>query len=166
VASVLVIAAVIDTAAIPAIATVAALVPAAAIDLRERRLPDSWALAAAVILLATTWVAWMLGLSFDAVEMLLGALAMAGPLLLVHLVSPGAMGFGDVKAGVVLGAALGSVDWRLGLVALTVAAGSGAVVGAARRTSTIPFGPCLVIGSALALVADDLWLMILSNGGG
>jgi leader peptidase (prepilin peptidase)/N-methyltransferase len=75
------------------------------------------------------------------------------------------MGFGDVKAGVVLGAALGTVDWRLGIVALTVAAGLGVVVGAIRRSATIPFGPFLVLGAALALLTDDLWLAALSTGG-
>ncbi len=45
------------------------------------------------------------------------ALAFAGPLLLLHLVSPAAMGFGDVKAGIVLGYALGLVHWHLALAA-------------------------------------------------
>ncbi len=74
-----------DPAALPAIATVAALVPAAAIDVRERRLPDTWVLGAAFTLLSTTWLAWMLGQSFDARSMLLGASVMAGPMLLLHL---------------------------------------------------------------------------------
>jgi leader peptidase (prepilin peptidase)/N-methyltransferase len=155
-----------DSAAIPAAATVVALVPAAAVDIRERRLPDSFVFAAAAVLLATTWAAWMFGQTFDATAIALGALAMAGPMLLVHLVSPGAMGFGDVKAGVVLGAALGTVDWRLGLVALTLAAGLGVAVGAVRRSATIPFGPFLVIGATVSLVVDDVWLTALSNGGG
>jgi leader peptidase (prepilin peptidase)/N-methyltransferase len=159
------ITAISDSAALPAAATVAVLVPAAAVDIRERRLPDSWVLAAAVVLLATTWVAWLFGQTFDATALALGALVMAGPMMLVHLVSPGAMGFGDVKTGVVLGAALGTVDWRLGLVALTLAAGLGAAVGAARRSATIPFGPFLVLGAAFALVVDDVWLAALSNGG-
>ena len=158
--------ALIDPATLPAIATVAALVPAAAIDVRERRLPDTWVLGAAFTLLSTTWLAWMLGQSFDARSMLLGASVMAGPMLLLHLLSPGSMGFGDVKAGVVLGAALGTLDWRLGLVALTLAAGLGVVVGAVRRSATIPFGPFLVLGATLAILGDDLWLAALSNGGG
>jgi leader peptidase (prepilin peptidase)/N-methyltransferase len=164
--AVLAVTAISDHAAIPAAATVAALFPAAAIDVRERRLPDSWMLTSAAILLATTWMAWMLGQSFDATAIALGASVMAGPMLVVHLFSPEAMGFGDVKAGVVLGAALGTLDWRLGLVALTLAAGLGVVVGAVRRSATIPFGPFLVLGATLALVADDLWLAALSNGGG
>jgi leader peptidase (prepilin peptidase)/N-methyltransferase len=116
--------------------------------------------------MSTTWVAWMLGQSFDAGSMLLGASMMAGPMLLLHLVSPGSMGFGDVKAGVVLGAALGTLDWRLGLVALTVAAGLGVVVGAVRRSATIPFGPFLVLGATVAILGENLWLAALSNGGG
>jgi leader peptidase (prepilin peptidase)/N-methyltransferase len=159
------VAAINDPATIPAAAAVAALIPAAIVDVRERRLPHRWVLGAAITLLSTTWVAWTLGQSFDAGSMLLGPLVMAGPMLLLHLASPASMGFGDVKAGVVLGAALGTLDWRLGLVALTLAAGLGATVGIARRTSTIPFGPFLVTGAALALLGDDLWLAALSNGG-
>jgi leader peptidase (prepilin peptidase)/N-methyltransferase len=162
----LVVAAISDPAATPAAATVAAMVPAAAIDVRERRLPDGWVSAAVAVLLATTWVAWMFGQTFDTTAIALGALVMSGPMLLVHLVSPGAMGFGDVKAGFVLGAALGTVDWRLGLVALTLAAGLGVAVGAIRRSATIPFGPFLVLGATFSLVADDVWLTALSNGGG
>jgi leader peptidase (prepilin peptidase)/N-methyltransferase len=164
--SVVLVTALIEPAALPATVTVAALVPAAAIDVRERRLPDSWVLGAALALVATTWTAWMLGQSFDAGSMLLGASVMAGPMLLLHVVSPGSMGFGDVKAGVVLGAALATLDWRLGLVALTLAAGIGAVVGAARRSATIPFGPFLVLGATLAILGDDRWLAALSIGGG
>jgi leader peptidase (prepilin peptidase)/N-methyltransferase len=163
---VLLVTALTHPAALPAIATVAALVPAAAIDVRERRLPDTWVLGAALILFATTWTAWMLGQSFDAGSVLLGAAVMAGPMMLLHAVSPGSMGFGDVKAGVVLGAALGTLDWRLGLVALTLAAGLGVVVGAVRRSSTIPFGPFLVLGATLAILGSDRWLTALSNGGG
>ena len=81
---------------------------------------------------------------------------MAGPLLALHLVSPDAMGFGDVKASIVLGAALGSVDWRLGLVALSIGAGSAAAVGLARRLHTIAFGPFLVVSAAVTLVATTV----------
>jgi prepilin signal peptidase PulO-like enzyme (type II secretory pathway) len=66
----------------------------------------------------------------------------------------------------VLGAALGTLDWRLGLVALTLAAGLGVVVGAVRGSSTIPFGPFLLLGATLAILGDDQWLAALSNGGG
>lgn len=163
-ATALVVTAVIDPVVAPAAAAVAMLVPAAAVDLRERRLPDAWIIAAGVTLVAATWTAWMLGQSVDAVGMLVGTLAFAGPLLVLHLISPTSMGFGDVKAGLVLGAALGAVDWRLALLALTAAAGLAALIGAVRRATTIAFGPFLVIGATLALVTHERWLAALSNG--
>ncbi|HEX7247806.1 MAG TPA: type II secretion system F family protein, partial [Actinomycetota bacterium] len=45
----------------------------------------------------------------------LGAAVLGGPLLVTHLVTPAGMGFGDVKAGAVLGAAL-LRSWMLGLI--------------------------------------------------
>ena len=51
-------------------------------------------------------------------DVLTGALVVAGPLLAVHLITPSGMGFGDVKAGAVLGAAMGLIDVELALLAL------------------------------------------------
>jgi len=138
----------------PALA-VAAMVPAAVIDIRERRLPDRLVTFAAGVFATGTWIAWLSGQPFDVSTIFFGALVMAGPILALHLLSPGSMGFGDVKAAVVLGAALGSVDWHLAVVGLTVASGLGAAIGIGRRSRTIPFGPFLVIGSAIALVAGS-----------
>ena len=76
-----------------------------------------------------------------------GRIAMAVPVLILHVVSPDSMGFGDVKAALVLGAAVGTIDWRLGAVALCLAALSGAVAGVLGRRRTIAFGPCLVFGA-------------------
>jgi leader peptidase (prepilin peptidase)/N-methyltransferase len=84
-----------------------------------------------------------------------GAAAMALPVLALHLVSPASMGFGDVKAAAVLGAAVGTVDWRLGAVALCLAAFSGAGVGLLTRRRTIAFGPFLVFGAWFALLARE-----------
>ena len=83
---------------------------------------------------------------------------MAMPLLVLHLVAPRSMGFGDVKAALVLGAAVGTLAWQLGLVALCAAAGLGAGVGLARRSATIAFGPFLVAGAAVALIGFEVGL--------
>lgn len=143
-----------DTSQRAAAVTVAATLPAAVVDIRERRLPDRWVAFAAGVLAATAWMAWVFGEFVDLSGMLLGAAAMAGPILLLHLVSPASMGFGDVKASLVLGAAVGSVDWKLAVAGLTLAAGLAATIGIVGRMRTIPFGPFLVIGSAIALAAD------------
>lgn len=135
----------------------AVMVGAALIDLRERRLPDVWVGAAAVgfPVGATATLLADGNAGIDVIGALLGALVMAFPLLVLHLASPEAMGFGDVKAVVVLGAALGAVDWRLTLLALCIASSVGALVGFGARRRTIPFGPFLVFGTWAALIVGE-----------
>ena len=48
---------------------------------------------------------------------LIGALLLAGPMLIVHLVRPEGFGFGDVKFGLLIGLGLGAVAVLLVLVA-------------------------------------------------
>ena len=84
--------------------------------------------------------------------MIAGALAMALPLLVLHLATPQAMGFGDVKLAVVLGAAVGVADWRLALVVLALASGAAVAVAVVRRRSSIAFGPALAAATCAVLV--------------
>lgn len=70
------------------------------------------------------------------------------------------MGFGDVKLAPILGATLGWVAVASAIVGLFLAFALGAIVGlalmAARRAgrrSALPFGPFLLVGSAIGLVA-------------
>lgn len=136
---------------------VAVMLGAAHIDMRERRLPDVWLGGAAFAFIAFAALAPLLGVGapVDVSGAALGAASMAAPLLALHLLSPDAMGFGDVKAAVVLGAALGALDWRLTIVALLVASLLGAATGLAARQRTIPFGPFLVLGTWVALIAHE-----------
>jgi leader peptidase (prepilin peptidase)/N-methyltransferase len=150
----------------PATLTIAAMVPAAGIDARSRRLPDPWIGAAATVLATTLASSWALGGRPEPVSILAGAAAVTTPLLALHLISPRSMGFGDVKAALVLGAALGTVTWQLGVVALCAASGLGAAVGLARRSATIAFGPFLVLGAAVALVGSELGLAVVAEGSG
>ena len=145
---------------------VACLLPAIVIDARERRLPDVWSAAGGAVLMIAVPASLLVGASPALGSMLLGAAMLGGPLLVVHVVSPTAMGFGDVKAGAVLGAAAGNVDWRLALVALTLASGAAGAVGIARRARTIAFGPFLVVATAAVLVSDHVWLPGLVDGSG
>lgn len=154
----------IDVVPAPAGLAVVALLPAAVIDLRERRLPDLWVGSAAAVFLAATMTAWIGGESPAVGHAGLGVLLTAGPILTLHLVSPASMGFGDVKAAAVLGLAVGSVDWRLAIVALTLAAGAAGATGIVARVRTIAFGPFLVLGAATALVASDRWLAPMLDG--
>jgi leader peptidase (prepilin peptidase)/N-methyltransferase len=142
-----------DASQCAAALAVAAMTPAAVIDIRERRLPDRWVAFAAGVLAAATWAVWVSGRSVDLTSVFLGVAVLAGPILALHLVSPGSMGFGDVKAAIVLGATVGSVHWQLAVAALSVGAGLAAVVGIVGRMRTVPLGPFLVLGSATALAA-------------
>jgi leader peptidase (prepilin peptidase) / N-methyltransferase len=165
----LIVAAVVGAVPFPAAAAVALLVPAALVDIQQRRLPDGWIAAALGVLVTTLAVGSAVGRPVDIgstmTGVLGGAVAMALPVLVLHLVSPESMGFGDVKAAVVLGAAVGTIDWRLGAIALCVAALTGAGVGLGTRRRTIPFGPFLVLGAWIALLAHQQILDAVFTGG-
>lgn len=137
---------------------IALLVPAAVIDIEQRRIPDAWVVSGGICVIVTLVVDSVVGQPNEA-EVLpgtaLGAIAMTLPVLALHLVSPASMGFGDVKAAVVLGAAIGTTDARLAAVALCLAAAGGATVGLAARRRTIPFGPFLVSASVLVVLTHD-----------
>jgi leader peptidase (prepilin peptidase) / N-methyltransferase len=163
------VAAGVGTVPWPAAAAVALLVPAAAVDVEQRRLPDAWVGAALTVLVTTLAVGSSFGRATDLgpvmTEALGGSIAMAFPVLALHLVSPASMGFGDVKAALVLGAAVGTIDWRLGAIALCIAASTGAGVGLCTRRHTIAFGPFLVFGAWFALLAHQQILGAVFTGG-
>ena len=139
--------------------TVAGLTIAALVDVRERRLPDSMIIAAATVFTICIGIETTTReMDLSVIGMVGGVAAFGGPLLVLHLVAPASMGFGDVKAGLVLGAAIGVVDWQLALVGLALAAGLTAIVGILTRASTIAFGPGLVTASAIALAAHPMLL--------
>ena len=144
--------------AVDTVAT-AFLVPLVLVDLRERRLPDPLTLGGAACVLALLAARGALtGDLGPSAHGLLGAVAMAGVLLVFHLASPHGMGFGDVKLGLLLGLVVGARSLDLVLVALLLAGLLGALGGLAmivrhrRRDVTLPFGPYLAAGAALALV--------------
>jgi leader peptidase (prepilin peptidase) / N-methyltransferase len=152
---------------IPAAAgvTLALSVPPAVIDIRERRLPDVWIATALVGLATALAVGAALGHPVDLSSVLSGALAMSAPIIVLHLISPAAMGFGDVKLSIVMGAALGTVDWRLAMVALSAAGLLGATYGLAAGRRTVPFGPFLVVGSLVTLLASGPMLAVFIEAG-
>jgi leader peptidase (prepilin peptidase)/N-methyltransferase len=132
---------------------VAVLVPAALIDVHHRRLPNRWVGAAAVCFVVVALAGAAHGEPIDATGALAGAGLLIAPMLALHLLSPASMGFGDVKAGAVLGACLGALDWRLALAGLALAAGLTSCVAIARGRSEVAFGPGLVVGALIALGA-------------
>lgn len=125
------------------------------VDLRTHRLPNRLVVLSAVAACLGIVAAIAGGTPSAPVGAFAGALGFAGPLVVMHLVAPAAIGFGDVKLAAALGLALGLVDPRLGILALCVASGVTATAGIATRRSSLPLGPGLVVGSALALVIGE-----------
>lgn len=133
----------------------------AAVDLRVRRLPDLLTLplagAALVLLGVTALVPEHAG---EWTTALLGSLALGGGYFVLFLINPAGMGFGDVKLALGAGAVLGWYGWpavMLGTFAgfLLGALYGGALVVARRagRKTAIPFGPFLIAGALLGLLA-------------
>lgn len=91
---------------------------------------------------------------------LLAAAAVFGVLLVMALMSPRGMGMGDVKLGAVLGLHLGWLGWPhvvLGVTAgFVVQALLALALMATRRAglrSELPFGPALLLGTGLVVLA-------------
>lgn len=130
------------------------------IDMTERRLPNELALLAACAVAATA-AGVTIAQGFDvgadvAMSVVAGAALFGGPMLVLHLLSPGGMGFGDVKAGVMLGGAIGLIDAWSCLVGLFVGSALTAALGMVGRRRAVPFGPGLVAGTEVALVVARL----------
>ncbi|MGV4891167.1 prepilin peptidase [Streptomyces viridosporus] len=132
----------------------------AVVDFRVQRLPDPLTLpfaGAALVLLGP--VALTPGHAGEWTTALLGALALGAGYLVLFLLNPAGMGFGDVKLALGAGAVLGWYGWptvMLGTFAgfLFGALYGGALVVARRagRRTAIPFGPFLIAGALAGLL--------------
>lgn len=137
---------------------VAAGVVAALVDLRTRRIPNRLVALAAFAASAGMIEATIRNDRAAIVAAIFGVLGFAGPLLVVHLVAPSTIGFGDVKLAGALGAAIGLLDPRLGVLALCIATGTTGVAGLVARRQTLPLGPGLVLGAvAAAAFGTRVW---------
>ncbi|MFF8094513.1 prepilin peptidase [Streptomyces sp. NPDC016675] len=133
----------------------------AVVDLRVRRLPDPLTLPLAGAALALLGLAALLPEHAGRwTTALLGALALGAGYGVLFLINPAGMGFGDVKLALAAGAALGWYGWSavmLGTLAgfLLGALYGGALVVARRagRKTAIPFGPFLLAGVFLGVLA-------------
>ena len=127
-----------------------ALVVLSAIDVRHRVLPNRIVLPATGLVLVS-----QVALASDHGKVAaLASVAAGAAFFLLRAVYPQGLGMGDVKLALLLGAALGkSVLFGL-FVGSVAAAVAGIVViareGAAGRKSTLPFGPFLAAGAAVA----------------
>jgi len=139
-------------------------VPLAIIDALEFRLPDPLTMAALggtaafLIAAAASTSAWP-----DLARSAAGAAALCGVFLALALARPGSAGLGDAKLGLSLGALMAWLGWGVlldGLVAaFLLAACYGIWLIASRRATMrgrLPFGPFLLAGTLLAVVAASL----------
>lgn len=124
-------------------------------DVRQRRLPNALTVPGAAVILFGALAAGR------GVPALAGAAALAGVYLLVHLVTPAAMGAGDVKLAIGVGGLTGCFGadvWFLAALAaplFTAVCGVVArLIGGAAGAATMPHGPsmCLATAGALAMV--------------
>jgi leader peptidase (prepilin peptidase)/N-methyltransferase len=124
---------------------------ASVIDLRARRLPNVLTIGGGVLILCGAALA---GRGATAVA---GAAMLAGAYLAVHLVAPAALGAGDVKLAIGMGACAGLGGAESWLLAAFLAPLAAAVVGLVlllrRRPAVIPYGPFMSVATVLALVA-------------
>ncbi|WP_127784629.1 A24 family peptidase [Rhodococcus sp. X156] len=142
---------------------VAAGVALAAIDLEVRRLPNaivlpSYPVVLGLLVVAAAWQGDWAAL----LRAVIGCAALFGCYLVLALVHPAGMGLGDVKLAGVVGAVLGYLSFGTllvgGFAAFLLAAVVGAVIIASRRGSrktAIPFGPYMITGALLAVLAAD-----------
>ncbi|WP_420870294.1 prepilin peptidase [Microbacterium saccharophilum] len=135
----------------------------ALIDLDTRRLPDVIVLPAYLVLAALFVVACLLGAPWEGLlRAAIGGVALYAFYFLLRLVRPGGMGGGDVKLAGVLGPALGWLGWGSLIVGAFAAFLLGGVIGIARmlarratRKTAIPFGPWMIAGAWIGIVAGE-----------
>jgi leader peptidase (prepilin peptidase)/N-methyltransferase len=117
-------------------------------DIRERRLPNWLTMPGAVVIVVAAAIH---GRGAAAV---LGAVALFAVYVVVHVVSPAAIGAGDVKLAMGIGAltgAFGGDIWVLAsLVAPLLTAGWSVVAVLCRSGPTVPHGPSMCLAAAMA----------------
>jgi leader peptidase (prepilin peptidase) / N-methyltransferase len=143
----------------------ACAVPLAFIDIAVSRLPDpltAAAYAGTAVLLLLAAAAGGPGASWPALlRAMLGGLALTGFYLLLLVISPSGMSLGDIKLAASLGTLLAAFGWRVlitgGATGFLLGGLAGAMLLVTRRASRrqlIPFGPFMIAGALLAVLAS------------
>lgn len=138
---------------------VCALIAISSVDFELYIIPNRIVYPAGFICLALlTLAAWGTGNWHSLKTALLSAVGCWLFMLVVHLISPKGMGFGDVRLSALIGLLLGWISPARAIAALIYGFGLGAIVGIvlmllsrASRKTAIPFGPFLAMGAYLAI---------------
>jgi leader peptidase (prepilin peptidase)/N-methyltransferase len=134
-------------------------VPLAIIDVAVRRLPDPLTAAAFAGTIALLAAAALTGHQPGHLgRAAIGAVALACFYLVLSVIRPGGLGLGDAKLAASVGAALGWISWQAllsGTFAAFALAGlyGGALLAMRRatRTSHLPLGPFILLGTLAAI---------------
>ena len=142
----------VGVAGVVAAVFLAALAIVTVKDLEERRIPNAIVLPTTALVFVATAV-----LHPDrALESAVAAVAAAAFLLVPGLLARGALGMGDVKLALLLGAALGRGVVSALLLGCAAASVAGLVLlvrhGTAARNTALPFAPFLTLGAVAAIV--------------
>jgi leader peptidase (prepilin peptidase) / N-methyltransferase len=154
---------------VPALAFAAGMVAASAVDLAVMRLPTRFVWGTGGAVLAGIVLVSVVDGPFRRMEgALVGAVLLGGLFLVLHLISPRMLGFGDVRLATVVGMTVGWIGWRsdfpilsafqatvnAGLLAGLIGAVAGLVLLVVRgRDRPFPFGPAIAAGGLVALLA-------------
>ncbi|MFF8433307.1 prepilin peptidase [Streptomyces bacillaris] len=136
----------------------------ATVDRRVHRLPDPLTLPlAAATVLVLGGAALLPGHAGSWTSGLLGGAALGGFYLLLFLINPNGMGFGDVKLALALGVALGWYGWAVlflgGFAGFLFGAAYGlglVLLRRAGRKTGIPFGPFMIAGALTGVLLGGL----------
>ncbi len=157
---------------LPVLSLFAGLVAMSTVDIWAMRIPTRFAHATACAVGVTIVAATAVdsGIDTDTLRAaLVGAAVLGGGLLVLHLISPRMLGFGDVRLATVAGLVVGWLAWTPehpvlapvedALDAALVGGFIGALVGIAllamrRRNDPFPFGPSLAAGAAVVILAS------------
>ena len=133
----------------------ALLLAAAIIDIKHRVIPNRLAAVGAAAGTVIAVINFDLPIVFDA---FLGLFAAGGLLGIIHILSKGGIGMGDVKLFACAGIFLGLQQVLYSLVLAIIAGGAAGVILLITRVSgrkgTMPFAPFILVGCALTV----LWL--------